>query len=305
MAAGGENRWPYLGRNRWPLTRLDRCEPTHIRYWQRSLLHDQDPRLLDGRPPAAKRRLIVGAPTRRLVIARNHREHFVRGQTSPRVARAGTAPPIPPKVASHQGPCRSPMPPADAPVTLRAVIWTSGPRGGSGPPASAGIGSLAGSSSGGSGTNSEASGRPNTSAAFSASSSDSNSCPAATISRYHLSTPMSSAARRSENPTDSRAQRRTLGSIWATVSDAVISAGCPEGPDRGATPPSVARNRILPATLHENARHQATLAGLVASGPPGCPALPGVRPTRSARRLPCQVKGAGGVLSSFVVTRVC
>jgi hypothetical protein len=21
MAAGGENRWPYLGRNRWPLTR--------------------------------------------------------------------------------------------------------------------------------------------------------------------------------------------------------------------------------------------------------------------------------------------
>jgi hypothetical protein len=23
MAAGGENRWPYLGRNRWPLTALD------------------------------------------------------------------------------------------------------------------------------------------------------------------------------------------------------------------------------------------------------------------------------------------
>ena len=24
MAAGGENRWPYLGRNRWPLTGMHR-----------------------------------------------------------------------------------------------------------------------------------------------------------------------------------------------------------------------------------------------------------------------------------------
>jgi hypothetical protein len=35
MAAGGENRWPYLGRNRWPLTLVELQLPTerskHIR----------------------------------------------------------------------------------------------------------------------------------------------------------------------------------------------------------------------------------------------------------------------------------
>ncbi len=36
MAAGGENRWPYLGRNRWPLT----YRALLIRWSKKSANHD-------------------------------------------------------------------------------------------------------------------------------------------------------------------------------------------------------------------------------------------------------------------------